>query len=326
MPEIDYTSGDSPSEVLDEFWRETLSGIRNGRWGSDIRTPIYDGVKKLLTEKEIPERTIEDDLLIIAGSIYGEEIRMAIYDALKKIHEEGGGSVEPEPFSYSDVIPISNGGVSEDICGIASQYPVSDSSYFCDNNPNDDSVNTITVEVNSLDIAECLLFVIYEDGDEPTISSPLGDWTNLHTFSKASGTSHLCAALYKDELLSGTTTITITKQNASTRFHAVARCFYDAMLATVVDSDTKNGLSSSTYTTSTPSGANRYYILASVNPSSFSFSCMIDTNGADAEQNSYKGILECYPYVNGSSYAPTFEFSGSGIQPSDMVFVGLDLV
>lgn len=323
MPEIDYSSGGNPSDILNAFWVQTLSDIKNGRWGSDIRTPIYDGIVRLLTEKEISEQTIEEDLALIAGSIYGEEIRMAIYDALQKIHEEGS-SGEPEPFSHSYVIPVSNGDVTDDVYAVSQQVPASRSQWFRDDNVDNAAVTEITLNLTPVLDSMCVIFVT-SVGGEASISGQPSGWGRGATFIPTG--THINATVYYGPVPKTGATIKFTSSTASSRLHASARCFFGNPTLYFPSALSINGLSSSTYTPSTPTGGyKRYYILASVHETNYAFSVEIDTSGGAIEQHNKSGILECYPYANGDTVAPTFGFAGVGINPSDMVFVGVNLV
>lgn len=80
--------------------KNELRDIGAGRWGSEIRHPIYEALKKLsddtydgveeasggLPVNWNPE-SIEEELQIIDSSIYGKEVKKAIHDALYKLYK-----------------------------------------------------------------------------------------------------------------------------------------------------------------------------------------------------------------------------------------------
>ena len=228
-----------------------------------------------------------------------------------------GAAISSEAFAYSDVVPVTAGGDSQDIYALASQLPDSMSEYFSDTNEGGSSVNELTINASPVSDCTAIMFVVYEDGDTPIISGD-SNWTLIKTFTPTSGSGHLSASAYKANMAHGTNTITLNKQDASTRFHAVVRCFYDGGTPVIVDDE--NGLSTRDYSPSMPDG-NRYYILATVSSSSSGLTSMINANGGEIEYNSYFGILECYLYEVGSA-SPVFSFSSANA--SDCVFLGID--
>lgn len=335
MPEIDYTSGDSPSEVLDEFWRETLSGIRNGRWGSDIRTPIHAGILQLLEEKEIPEEEIEAALQKIVESIYGEEVRMAIHDALLLIHQESTKVEVEERIYYVDqlckILEIYV--VDHGKFGFPVSMPISGSSYFEDDSSG--TVATLTLTPTALVRGVAVLFVVYEQGDEPTITDSREGrtWVPLRTF-EISGKTRTASAYYVGVNTGETFTVTLTKSTASGNFHAVLRIFYGKNMPAIQDAVA--GLSSANYTPESAilAGGYRYYILACVG-TPVTFMLSVDPKGGQYVHNLYYGIEECHLYYAGQDpnapqdnpqkgLQPTFTLSG--IIPGDWVALGLSFV
>lgn len=336
MPEIDYTSGDSPSEVLDEFWRETLSGIRNGRWGSDIRTPIHAGILQLLEEKEIPEEEIEAALQKIVESIYGEEVRMAIHDALLLIHQESTKVEVEERIYYLDQICkiLQIYVVDHGKFGFPVSMPISGSSYFEDDSSG--TVATLTLSPTALVSGVAVLFVLYEQGDEPTITDSREDrtWIPLKKF-EMSGKTLTAAAYYVGVNAGETFTVTLTKSTASANFHAVLRIFYGKNMPAIQDAVA--GLSNTNYTPGSAilAGGYRYYILASVVPIDYSYTVTISPNGGQYVHNLYYGIEECHLYYAGQDpnapqdnpqkgLQPTFTLDG--IIPGNWVALGLSLL
>lgn len=322
MPEIDYTSGDSPSEVLDEFWRETLSGIRNGRWGSDIRTPIHAGILQLLEEKGIPEEEIEAALQKIVESIYGEEVRMAIHDALLLIHQESSqGGVEERIYYVDSMCTMIEGMLGSTVkFGIPVEWPESGSSYFADNATGE--VTEITISASPIASGVCVLFAMYEQGDTPTITDSRTDknWTSIKKFTP-SGSNLVAEALYEFAAGGESFTVTLAKSTASSKFRATLRVFYGMGQPFITDE--ADELSSDyTYTPQSdlPPGSKRYYILANTGYSGYGMSVTVDAGGGSVEYNTHAGSYECYLY-SASEFLPLFEFSNA--QPANCIALGL---
>lgn len=235
---------------------------------------------------------------------------------------EGAAVSASNPFTtwytyYLETDPYAGG-----YCAIAYEYPESSSNYYRDSNTDGSSVDEITVDANPMDNCIAIMFVTYEDGDEPVISGD-ATWTVIKTFQPTSGSGHLVATVYQATMTRGAKTITLSKQNASTRFHATMRCFYDAGTPTIVDDE--NPLPSSSYSPSSTDGAPAYYVLASVYANNTGLSVMISSGGGSEEHNSNTDILECYLYSPGSS-SPEFSISSAYFTASDCVFIGIRFV
>jgi hypothetical protein len=260
---------------------------------------------------------------------------MAIHDALLLIHQESGKAEVEERIYYVDqlctILQIYF--VDHGKFGFPVSMPISGSSYFEDDSSG--TVATLTLSPTALVRGVAVLFVVYEQGDEPTITDSREDrtWVPFRTF-EISGKTRTAAAYYVGVNSGETFTVTLTKSTASANFHAVLRIFYGKNMPAIQDAVA--GLSSTNYTPESAilAGGYRYYILACVG-TPVTFMLSVDPKGGQYVHNLYYGIEECHLYYAGQDpNAPEDNpqkglqpaFTLSGIIPGDWVALGLSFV
>lgn len=84
---------DEKELVTSSKYKEYLSTIWNGQWGSENRSPIHETSRML---SEVLDTDISDELETIASAVKGEDMRVAIYNALYKLNQ---AKEEPGPDS-----------------------------------------------------------------------------------------------------------------------------------------------------------------------------------------------------------------------------------
>lgn len=291
--------------VTSSKYKEYLSTIWNGQWGSENRSPIHETSRML---SEVLDTDISDELETIASAVKGEDMRVAIYNALYKLNQ---AKEEPGPDSGVTVDDLYSTGSYVEGNGEISPIRITeltgkDVKWCCGTCVIGASASSGSVYAVPEENGLALLFVAARSALQPTVAQS-DEWELVVNGERTSSTG-FGFDVYKKTVTGGSSIYATIEKSGAYEAYAMLCVEYGASGVSVVD-DVR--WTEDSFTPTAKTSNRRIYAAAAPNTGIQYTPAVIfeESDGLDLKRINVKNqVFLAHDYQNGVNSTPNLEW------------------